>query len=234
MELVRVSKDNLGDWRGSSRPGVLGRAGEVPADGGIAEVMAEPGGGPRWSAHRPIRSHLEALSGVVALSEVSSPSRAVLSRALRRNGRARARSGRSWPACTSRTRAGILLDGAPVRFASPRDARAAGIAIVHQEPTFCRNLSVAENLCLAALPAAVRSSIAWTPQARASHPRFGGALARRGPAGRATSRRASASSCRSRPPRARARASSSSTSPPAASGARGASSSRSGAGRARG
>jgi len=46
----------------------------------------------------------------------------------------------------------IRLDGAPVRFARPGDARAAGIAIVHQEPTFCRNLSVAENLCLAALP----------------------------------------------------------------------------------
>ena len=44
----------------------------------------------------------------------------------------------------------ILLDGRPVRFARPGDARAAGIAIVHQEPTFCRNLSVAENLCLAA------------------------------------------------------------------------------------
>jgi ABC-type sugar transport system ATPase subunit len=46
----------------------------------------------------------------------------------------------------------IVLDGAPVRFATPRDARAAGIAIVHQEPTFCRNLSVAENLCLGELP----------------------------------------------------------------------------------
>jgi ABC-type sugar transport system ATPase subunit len=46
----------------------------------------------------------------------------------------------------------ILLDGAAVRFASPRDAMAAGIAIVHQEPAFCRNLSVAENLCLSALP----------------------------------------------------------------------------------
>lgn len=47
---------------------------------------------------------------------------------------------------------GILLDGQGVRFASPRDAMAAGIAVVHQEPTFCRNLSVAENLCLSSLP----------------------------------------------------------------------------------
>ena len=41
-----------------------------------------------------------------------------------------------------------MLDGAPVRFTSPRDALAAGIAIVHQELAFCENLSVAENLCL--------------------------------------------------------------------------------------
>jgi len=46
----------------------------------------------------------------------------------------------------------IVLDGQPVAFATPREAMAAGIAIVHQEPTFCRNLSVAENLCLSWLP----------------------------------------------------------------------------------
>ncbi|MCW8131360.1 MAG: sugar ABC transporter ATP-binding protein [Planctomycetota bacterium] len=47
----------------------------------------------------------------------------------------------------------ICLDGKPVHFRDPRDARAAGVAVVHQELAFCENLSVAENLCLGALPA---------------------------------------------------------------------------------
>ena len=46
----------------------------------------------------------------------------------------------------------VELDGAPAPFASPRDALAAGVAMVHQELAFCDNLSVAENLCLRALP----------------------------------------------------------------------------------
>lgn len=46
----------------------------------------------------------------------------------------------------------ILLDGQPIRFDSPRDALAAGVGIVHQELAFCENMSVAENLCLGALP----------------------------------------------------------------------------------
>jgi ABC-type sugar transport system ATPase subunit len=46
----------------------------------------------------------------------------------------------------------ILLDGRPVRFGSPRDALRAGVGMVHQELAFCENMSVAENLCLGALP----------------------------------------------------------------------------------
>src|SRR4051812_16705204 len=46
----------------------------------------------------------------------------------------------------------MLLDGAPVHFASPRDAIASGVAMVHQELAFCSNMSVGENLCLGALP----------------------------------------------------------------------------------
>jgi ABC-type sugar transport system ATPase subunit len=46
----------------------------------------------------------------------------------------------------------LLIDGRPVRFSSPSDALAAGIGMVHQELAFCENLSVAENLCLGALP----------------------------------------------------------------------------------
>ena len=46
----------------------------------------------------------------------------------------------------------ILLDGVPIRPATPLEARTLGIAMVHQELAFCPNLSVAENLCLGDLP----------------------------------------------------------------------------------
>ncbi len=46
----------------------------------------------------------------------------------------------------------VELDGALVHFASPRDALAAGVAMVHQELAFCENLTVGENLCLGKIP----------------------------------------------------------------------------------
>jgi len=46
----------------------------------------------------------------------------------------------------------VVVHGRAVRFASPRDALAVGVGMVHQELAFCDNLSVAENLCLGALP----------------------------------------------------------------------------------
>jgi ABC-type sugar transport system ATPase subunit len=46
----------------------------------------------------------------------------------------------------------IHVGGRPVHFAEPRDALAAGVAMVHQELAFCENLTVAENLRLSHLP----------------------------------------------------------------------------------
>ncbi|HEX8905438.1 MAG TPA: sugar ABC transporter ATP-binding protein [Longimicrobiaceae bacterium] len=46
----------------------------------------------------------------------------------------------------------VVIGGRPVRFGTPRDALQAGVGMVHQELAFCPNLSVAENLCLGALP----------------------------------------------------------------------------------
>jgi ABC-type sugar transport system ATPase subunit len=46
----------------------------------------------------------------------------------------------------------IAIDGQPVRFASPAQALDAGVAMVHQELSFCANLSVADNLSLGTLP----------------------------------------------------------------------------------
>ncbi len=46
----------------------------------------------------------------------------------------------------------MRLEGATVRFTSPRDARAAGIGMVHQELSAVRALSVAENVYMGAQP----------------------------------------------------------------------------------
>jgi ABC-type sugar transport system ATPase subunit len=46
----------------------------------------------------------------------------------------------------------LLLEGKPIRPATPLAARRLGIAMVHQELAFCPNLTVAENLCLGDLP----------------------------------------------------------------------------------
>lgn len=46
----------------------------------------------------------------------------------------------------------VLLDGVVQRFGSPRDAREAGIAVVHQHPTLVPQLSVAHNLMLGREP----------------------------------------------------------------------------------
>jgi simple sugar transport system ATP-binding protein len=46
----------------------------------------------------------------------------------------------------------IRLDGRPVRFSSPRDAIAAGIAMVHQHFMLADNLTVLENVVLGAEP----------------------------------------------------------------------------------
>ncbi|WP_433532269.1 sugar ABC transporter ATP-binding protein [Micromonospora sp. CA-263727] len=46
----------------------------------------------------------------------------------------------------------LLLDGEPVTFGSPADARAAGIAVIYQEPTLFPDLSVAENIFMGRQP----------------------------------------------------------------------------------
>jgi rhamnose transport system ATP-binding protein len=46
----------------------------------------------------------------------------------------------------------VLLDGAPVSFQRPADARDAGIAVIYQEPTLFPELSVAENIFMGRQP----------------------------------------------------------------------------------
>ncbi len=46
----------------------------------------------------------------------------------------------------------VVLDGRVCRFSSPGDAQRYGVGLVHQELSYCPNLTVAENLCLGSLP----------------------------------------------------------------------------------
>ena len=46
----------------------------------------------------------------------------------------------------------ITLDGKPVRFSSPIDAREAGVSVIYQEPTLFPDLSVAENIFMGRHP----------------------------------------------------------------------------------
>jgi ABC-type sugar transport system ATPase subunit len=46
----------------------------------------------------------------------------------------------------------LEIHGVQHHFRSPVDAQRAGVAIVHQELSFCLNLTVAENICLSLLP----------------------------------------------------------------------------------
>ncbi|MGC4808689.1 sugar ABC transporter ATP-binding protein [Micromonospora sp. DT233] len=46
----------------------------------------------------------------------------------------------------------ITMDGRPLRLRDPADARAAGIAVIHQEPTLFPDLSVAENIFMGRQP----------------------------------------------------------------------------------
>ena len=51
---------------------------------------------------------------------------------------------------------GILINGVPVRIDSPQEARAYGIAIVHQSFQLVDTLTVAENICLGQPPVKAR------------------------------------------------------------------------------
>src|SRR6266516_3015980 len=56
----------------------------------------------------------------------------------------------------------IRLEGKIIQPLNPMAARELGIAMVHQELAFCPNLTVAENLCLGALP----SRFGWVDRKR--------------------------------------------------------------------
>jgi ribose transport system ATP-binding protein len=61
---------------------------------------------------------------------------------------------------------GFVLDGRDVHFRSVRDARAAGIAMVHQELSVAPDLSIAENVFLGAQPTNRLGIVQWRRMAR--------------------------------------------------------------------
>jgi ABC-type sugar transport system ATPase subunit len=91
--------------------------------------------------------------GAVALSGVSFDVRAGSCHAIcGENGAGKSTLGKILAGLQKPDEGEILLDGRAVRFDSPRDALASGVAMVHQELAFCENLTVGENLCLGQLP----------------------------------------------------------------------------------
>jgi ribose transport system ATP-binding protein len=60
----------------------------------------------------------------------------------------------------------MRVDGQKVHFRSTRDARAAGIGMVHQELSVAPDLTVAENVFLGAQPVGPLGTIAWNRMAR--------------------------------------------------------------------
>jgi ribose transport system ATP-binding protein len=60
----------------------------------------------------------------------------------------------------------LLLDGQETRFRSVRDARAAGIAMVHQELSVAPDLTVAENVFLGSQPVNRLGLVQWRRMAR--------------------------------------------------------------------
>jgi ribose transport system ATP-binding protein len=67
----------------------------------------------------------------------------------------------------------MRLDGRPMRFGSPRDARRAGIGMVHQELATVRDLTVAENVYLGAQPVNRLGLVDWRAMMRGAQAQLG-------------------------------------------------------------
>ena len=91
--------------------------------------------------------------GVVALDDVGVEVRAGSCHALcGENGAGKSTLGKIVAGVYAPDSGDLEIFGRSVRFGGPAEALAAGIGMVHQELAFCDNLTVAENLCLEALP----------------------------------------------------------------------------------
>ncbi|MDW6024242.1 sugar ABC transporter ATP-binding protein [Mesorhizobium sp. BAC0120] len=70
----------------------------------------------------------------------------------------------------------IAIDGVPLNFREPKEAHAAGIRVIHQEPDIVPDLTVAENIFVGAMPRRLGILLDWPrleEQTRAVLARFG-------------------------------------------------------------
>jgi ABC-type sugar transport system ATPase subunit len=92
-------------------------------------------------------------AGVVALDRVSFEIAAGSCHALcGENGAGKSTLGKILVGAVAHDAGMVVIGGRARRFASPREALAVGMRLVHQEFAFCERLSVAENLMLGAIP----------------------------------------------------------------------------------
>ena len=112
--------------------------------------------------------------GVVALDHVSFDISAGSCHALcGENGAGKSTLGKLLAGIHAPDEGRVLLDGNPVRLDSPTQALAAGVAMVHQELSFCENLSVAET-CASAIcrpPAASYPDVRCEKERKGCSPR---------------------------------------------------------------
>lgn len=99
------------------------------------------------------RSITKTFGGVTALSDVSlGLARGECHGLMGENGAGKSTLGKVLAGIHKPDTGDVTIDGSAHVFSSPRDALAAGVAMVHQELAFCPDLSVAENLCLGRYP----------------------------------------------------------------------------------
>jgi ABC-type sugar transport system ATPase subunit len=99
------------------------------------------------------RSITKTFTGVTALDDVSlSIHRGECHGLVGENGAGKSTLGKILAGIHRPDGGNYLIDGRPRRFASPADARDAGVGMVHQELAFCPDLSIAENLAMGRYP----------------------------------------------------------------------------------
>jgi ABC-type sugar transport system ATPase subunit len=122
----------------------------------ILLAMVTPKESPLGTACKPLVRYLritKRFPGVVALHQVTFDVMPGACHALvGENGAGKSTLGKILAGIHRPDEGCIELDGQCRDFHRPIDARLAGVGIVHQELSYCPNLSVAENLCLADLP----------------------------------------------------------------------------------